>query len=187
MKTSPREQWLLALVAPVLVLAAGELAVLRPLRASVADLKREMTAKGSRAMWQAQLQQAHVEAGRVRDELEEVRTALAKSTAPLNHAAALKEVSRFCSEGGLSLLSSVQENSSALVQGLQSSIALLAEQNGGVQPEAWKIEVRGSYAQVRRLLDACTAADPLIVPLHFGMKADEEGLQAATWTLTLWL
>ena len=187
MKISSRESWMLAIAAPVLVLVISELAALRPLRQRVSESRREMDAKGEHPTWEAQLQKAQTEVGRMQSELDSLNQSISKTSVPLNHADALKQVSRLCSEGGLSLISSAQDAGALLTPQLQKAAPLLAAQNGGVTPEAWRIDVQGSYAQMRSLLQAFTSSPSLIVPLSLSMKVDEEGLNPTTWTLTLWL
>jgi|GEM_PF-4250643 len=187
MKISSRESWLLVIAVPFLVLVISELAVLRPLRQKVSESRREMDAKGDRAVWQAQLQKAQTETGRLQSQLDTLNQSIGKTSVPLNHAAALKEVSRLCAEGGLSLMSSSQDSGAALTPLLLKAVPLLAAQNGDVTPEAWRIDVQGSYAQMRSLLQAFTSSPSFIVPLSLAMKVDEEGIAPTTWTLTLWL
>ena len=178
---------MLAIAAPVLALVISELAVLRPLRQRVAESRREMEAKGGRDVWQSQLQKAQAEVSHLQSQLESLNESIGKTSVPLSHATSLKEVSRLCSEGGLSLISSAQTSSADLGASLQAAAPLLTGQNGGIAPEAWRIDVQGSYGQMCSLLEALTSASTLIVPLNLGMKVDEEGFSPTTWTLTLWL
>ncbi len=187
MKISSREQWMLALMVPVVAFVGAELAVLRPLRRNVADLNQEMNLRGERSAWQLRLQTAQNEVGSLHSQLEDARADLDKTLPKLDHAAALKEVSRLCSEGGLSLISTAQEAGPALVPALQSVVPLIAAQNGGATPEAWKIDLRGSYGQVRKLVNALATAQAFIVPLQLGMKTDLEAMEPTSWVLTLWL
>ena len=178
---------MLAIAAPVLALVISELAVLRPLRQRVSESRREMDAKGERTTWQTQLQKAQTEVGRIQSELDSLNQSISKTSVPLNHANALKQVSRLCSDGGLTLMSTAQDTGVLLTPQLQKAVPLLAAQHGGVTPEAWRIDVQGSYSQMRSLLEAFASAPTLIVPLSLSMKVDEEGLNPTTWTLTLWL
>lgn len=187
MKISFREQWMLALMVPVVAFVAAELVVLRPLRQSVADLNQEMNLRGERSTWQLRLQAAQNELGSLQSQLEHARADLDKTLPRLDHATALKEVSRLCSECGLSLIATAQEAGPMLVPALQSAVPLIAAQNGGTTPEAWKIDLRGSYGQVRKLVNALTKSPAFIVPLQLGMKTDLEAMEPTAWVLTLWL
>lgn len=187
MKLSPREQWMLALMVPVVVLVVGKLAFVRPLRQHVSEQQREVTARGGPETWQARLQAAQSDLAKLQSELEDAQAGLRRALPRLDHSAALKEVSRLCAEGGLSLISTSQDAAATLVPTLRSAVPLIAAENGGTAPEAWKIDLRGSYAQVSRLLAALASAQAFIVPLHLGMKPDMEGLEPTAWELTLWL
>lgn len=178
---------MLALVVPFVVFVIAELVFVKSKRTKVSDLSREMTAKGGSASWQMQLSTAQAQAAGLQADLDELKASFAKANAPLDHAASLKEVSRLCTEGGLALITSAQDAANPLAPSLQAAAPLLATQNHGTAPEMWRIEMQGSYAQMRKLLDALAAAPSLIVPLHLGMKLDEESRAPAVWTLTLWL
>lgn len=188
MKLSLREKWLLVVVVPVLTLVAFELMLLRPLRRNVTELTREMDAKEDRTAWQSQLQQAHLQHQKLEADLEKLRSPAVDGTASrIDHPQALKEVSQLCQQNGLVLISSTADTSVALPPSLQSASPILAKQSDGTPPEAWRIDLQGSYQQMQALLESLAKTRPLIVPLTVAMKVDEEGVQATSWVLTLWL
>lgn len=175
-----------AIMVPVLTLVIAELVWLRPLRTRANDATREATAKGLPSAWQLQLAAVQADVQKVKDEITAVRAQMDASQGKLDHGAALKEVSKLCEEHGLALVSSAQENLT-VHQELQAAVPLISERNGGVAPEAWRIDVRGGYTQVKKLLTALSTSKAWIVPLQLGMKMDEEGQTPTTWALTLWL
>lgn len=188
MKLSAREKWLLVVAIPVLTLVACELMLLRPMRRAASDLAREMEARGDRSVWQSQLQQAHAQRQKTEAELEQLRAPVKDGAASqIDHPQALKEVSRLCQQHGLVLIASAADSGAALPPALQTAGPLLAKQGDGMAPEAWRIDLQGSYRQMQSLLESLSQARPLIVPLTVAMKVDEDGVMPASWVLTLWL
>lgn len=186
MKLSQREQWMIAIAAPALAAVFAELLLLQPLRKQADDLTRAAAAQGAPAARVAQLQQTQAGVENLRGEIDALRTRMEASHGRPDHSAALKEISRLCEASGVSLISSAQENQT-FAPVLQPAVPLLAGRSGGIGPEAWRIDVQGSYPQVHKLLAALAVSKAWIVPLHMGMKMDEEGHAPTVWSLTLWL
>ena len=185
---SNRDRWLAATLPAWLVLLVGWALVIRPQLQEVDSLRKRVENQGTPAALRDQANRLRAEATEREAAVAERRKALEAATRTFGQNAAMGEISALCEAQGLSLDASTAEiSTSRLPAVLQSAATSFAGLPGATIPQTWRLELRGSYSGVLKLLDGLGKAKPLVVPLSLSMVSDKNERRPASWVLILWL
>lgn len=177
-KLSPRDRWLLAFIPALLIVVLYVARYARPTLRERATLRQELAALGPTDALQAQLDGARAEGGRLSAEwsglqqAEQHRQAETIRTQP----------SRL----------EVWQGLSSLCQSCE--VMLIRAAPGGerigsadASNQVWQLELRGSFAAVKKFLDGIVAQQLPVLPAGLGMDRSAHNPANTTWTMTVWL
>jgi hypothetical protein len=181
-----RDRWLAAALPAMLLALLGWLWLLRPAAREVALLEQRVVNQGPIETQQALLAAAEAELADWEKTIAGKRAQVTAEAPVFDRNEAMKQISKLCAEGGLSLDKFAPDRSGQLPAALKAAQAALAVE-GGSRPQLWRLEFSGSYPAVLRLLAAMRDLKPLVVPLNVSMQAGQTDRHPAAWVLALWL
>lgn len=187
MKLSPREQWLVACLLPVVLLVVMEITVLRPLRARVAEKRASIESKGRLEDLESRARDLNSRVEGLRSELASAVARGGVAMALADQVVATKEVSRLCADAGLSLIASASPvRATGVPAPLMESIQRCVS-GPRAAPDLWQFDFEASYPEMLALLESLASCDTFILPLHLDMEADPGQGGVAVWSLVLLL
>ena len=100
--------------------------------------------------------------------------------------ATLRDVSRLCESAGLTLLGSTPAEGT---QSAQPPAAMLERFGKAGWPDltAWRLDLRGGYGAMVRLLDSIAASDLRVLPAGIAMEPAPGEARPIEWVLNVWL
>jgi hypothetical protein len=182
---SNRDRWVAAALPAMLTLLVGWLFFLRPAVREAALMRQRVENLGALAARQALVPQAQAEQAGLGQALEAKRAASGEEESVFDRNHAMQLISRLCAAHGLRLDHTGPEPGAQLPAAFKE--ALPAFDGSGTTPQVWRIEVRGAYPGILKLLGSLREVEPLIVPLGISMRAGKTERTPASWVLTFWL
>ena len=185
---SNKDRWLAVSLPTLLAALVGWAFVIQPQLKEIDLLEKRVGNQGGPAALREQAVRLEAEATARETAAVERRKSLEASARTFGQNAAMGEISALCEAHCLSLdASTVEIGEARLPTPLKNAAKAFAGLPGATAPQIWRLELRGSYSSVTKLLAGLGKARPLVVPLSLSMQSDKNERKPASWVLTLWL
>ncbi len=183
-----RDRCLAAALPALIVFLVGWLLYIRPVSKEVSLLERRVENQGPPQARHELVSRARTAQSELEMTIARLQEARPAAGAVFNRNLAMQHISRLCETNYLSLSETkVEPGDAKLPPALKTAAPALTNHTSGTLPQVWRIELRGSYSNVMKLLEGLQKADALVVPLSLTMQADKNERKPATWAITLWL
>ena len=183
-----RDRWLAALLPSMFTLLIGWFFLLRPAGRDATIMIDRASHLGPLQPREAAVHAARTEAEALARQLAARRTeAPPPDLPPFDRRQALQQVSHWCGDSGLSLISTAPLPNGQIPAALRDTAATIPPAGECPPAQLWKLELLGPYPAVTRLLEKMAAASPSIVPVTLSMEPGRTARQPGRWTLHLFL
>jgi hypothetical protein len=196
MRLNARDQWLCAVLPAVITVGIYLVVAVRQDRHVLAPLRKQLRALGITANSLQTLEQVQAENRRLEAELRALspdgkapdpadRTGDADPAAA--QTPALRQVTRLCEAGGITLLASAPDPDCRLPEMLQQALRPAAGSGHPPVPQIWRLELRGPYPAMVTLIESLPRGEPRVVPVGITMRPRTDDAQSIGWILTIWI
>lgn len=178
-KLTERDRWLLAVLPAFLLVCFYSWQFLRPASREIRQLRGEIAAQEPVAVLEAKRDAAGAESTRLASELARIKAAAATNAVlapsalhPSDRAGTLQRLTSLCDQRGVTLVRAAPES---------------VEAAGGMTNQVWRLELRGAFADVNRLLGAIVTEQLAAIPVELSMTRAENSACLTAWRLKVWL
>jgi hypothetical protein len=194
MKLTARDCRIISVLPAVVTVLAYLILLLRPALRQTAGLKNELASQDSPAVREERMARAQADNARLKSEFEAAKEVAAKGTGStdafvqgIHRAATLHDVSRLCEAAGLTLTSSSPVGDVSPAAGGGTGVRGLLDKAGWKNVEAWRLDLRGSYGGMLRMLNSVLADGVPIMPVGVNMEPAAEDAKPIAWSLIVWM
>lgn len=192
MKLTGRDCRILAALPAVVTVLVYLVVFFRPAHRQTLGLKNELAGQDPLAVREDRMTRAQADNTRLKAEFESARKLAADGITNrfdqgTSRATTLHEVSRLCEAAGLTLVASTPIGVVAPDGAAKTGTRGLLEKSGWKNVEAWRLDVRGAYGGMLRLLDSILAGNAPVVPVGVNMEPAAEDAKPIAWSVVVWM